>query len=143
MAHDPIALRARYVFPVVSPPIRDGVVTLFGDSVLDVSPSGLPHLQNAIIDLGNVALLPGFCNAHTHLEFSKLAAPAGTQGMPFVDWVRQVIALRREQPTLFEGAVEQGIAESTRCGVSELVDIAQSAPSPTLASTPLDLTSLR
>ena len=143
MADAPLALRARYVFPIMSPPIRDGVVTFFGDSVLDVSPIGLPGLQHAILDLGNVALLPGLCNAHTHLEFSNLAGPLGTQGMPFVEWIRQVIALRREQPALFDGAVEQGVVESIQCGVTALADIAQADERSASESIPLDFTSLR
>ena len=48
-----------------------------------------------VTDLGNVALLPGFINAHTHLEFSLLKQPLGQPGMPFADWIGEVVAFRR------------------------------------------------
>ncbi len=49
------------------------------------------------IDLGDVALLPGLVNAHTHLEFSLLDAPLGEPGLRFADWIGRVIEYRRTQ----------------------------------------------
>jgi cytosine/adenosine deaminase-related metal-dependent hydrolase len=46
-------------------------------------------------DLGQVALLPGFVNAHTHLEFSHLDRPLGQPGIALADWIRLVMATRR------------------------------------------------
>ena len=87
----PVSIKARVVFPVDRPPIENGVVTIEGRRIVDVGtqPSG-----GEIIDLGSAALLPGLVNAHTHLEFSDLKQPLGTAGMPFVDWIRLVIAER-------------------------------------------------
>ena len=42
-----------------------------------------------------MVLLPGLVNAHTHLEFSDLAAPLGAPGMSLPAWIRLVIAERK------------------------------------------------
>ena len=143
MAHDPVALRARYVFPVTSPPIRDGCVLIWDGAVIEVGPSLPDHVQANVVDLGNVALLPGLCNAHTHLEFSKLGAPVGSQGMPFPDWIRQVIVLRREHPELFADAVEAGISESLSLGITRVADIAQAPWPEELDDADLEVLTLR
>ena len=50
-----------------------------------------------VVDLGDVAVLPGLVNAHTHLELSYLRdeVPPASQ---FVTWIRGVMAARRERP---------------------------------------------
>ena len=79
-SHTPIAVRARWVLPIDQPPIEGGIVTIAGGRIVAVGEncSGRPPR-----DLGDVALLPGLVNAHTHLEFSLLDQPLGEPGMPF------------------------------------------------------------
>jgi len=72
-----IALKARYVFPAVGRPIADAAVTILGERIVAVG--GVPA-DAEVRDLGNVAILPGLVNAHTHLEFSHLAEPLGREG---------------------------------------------------------------
>jgi cytosine/adenosine deaminase-related metal-dependent hydrolase len=89
-----VALRARWVFPVDRPPIEGGIVTIAGGKIVAVGENrsaGPPR------DLGDVALLPGFVNAHTHLEFSLLERPLGQPGMPFPAWIEAVVAYRRQR----------------------------------------------
>lgn len=78
------------------------------------------------VDLGDVAIMPGLVNAHTHLELSYLRGqvPAGTS---FVAWIRAVMAARRQYPdpaaaTLLDG-IDQGIAEALRSGTALVGDI--------------------
>lgn len=116
---DTIALRARYVFPVLAPPIDGGVVTIRGDRIVAVGKSS----DVPAIDLGNVAIVPGLVNAHTHLEFSELAQPLGAAGMPLPEWIRQVIRYRREHLNVAEDAVPVGVAESLFSGTTSLGEI--------------------
>ena len=64
-------LKARYVFPVAGRPIPDGSVTIDGQRIVAV---GQQCGEGEVRDLGNVAILPGLVNAHTHLDFSDLAS---------------------------------------------------------------------
>lgn len=137
----PAAYRARYIFPCAGPPLADGVLTIADGRIVSVGPyaAGEP-----VVDLGDVALLPGLINAHTHLEFSDLDAPLGTPGMAFTDWVRLLIATRRRPgPDVTTAAknVALGVAECVRHGVVALGETAQPQWSlEPFAKSPLDTT---
>lgn len=75
------------------------------------------------IDLGDRLLLPGLVNAHTHLEFSRLARPIPHAGT-FASWIRAVVQWRRGQTdTDYQDALRAGLAESTAAGVAALGEI--------------------
>ena len=84
-------LKARYVFPVVGAPIPNGVLTISADRIQSV---GTHSAQGPVKDLGNVAILPGLVNAHTHLEFSHLPKPLGHPGIGITDWIGRLIESR-------------------------------------------------
>ncbi len=119
------AFRARYVFPVERPPIADGVVAIEGRRISHVGPF---DGRTGLVDLGNVAIVPGLVNAHTHLEFSHLEAPLGHAGMSFPDWIATVVAHRRQRDASGEDrrdeAIQLGLSESLRHGVAALGEIA-------------------
>ena len=118
----PIALRARTVYPIDRPPMDGGIVTIAGGRIVAVgeNTSGRPPR-----DLGDVALLPGLVNAHTHLEFSLLHRPLAPPGTPFADWIRTVIEFRRQfQPVPNDAALLAGLAESRAAGVVAAGEIA-------------------
>ncbi|MFO0889577.1 MAG: amidohydrolase family protein [Isosphaeraceae bacterium] len=94
MRRDTLRLRARYVFPVEGPPIADGSVTLQQGRIGWVGPG---REQSIDLDLGNVAIVPGFVNAHTHLELESLNSRAnpGEGSEDIVSWLRRVVDQRR------------------------------------------------
>ena len=119
----PVTFTARYVFPVDRPPIEGGAVTIAGDRILAV---GRRENRADDVDLGDVAILPGLVNAHTHLEFSNLRSPLGAQGMPLPQWIRKVIAFRAS-PEYDPGlSIQQGLVESAAAGVTALGEIVTS-----------------
>jgi cytosine/adenosine deaminase-related metal-dependent hydrolase len=125
----PIAVRARWVVPVDRPPIDGGIITIADGQIMAVGENGSgqpPH------DLGDVALLPGLVNAHTHLEFSLLERPLGRPGMRFTEWIGQVVAWRRESGIRSQGsgvggqqsAILSGLDQTRAAGVAAVGEIA-------------------
>jgi cytosine/adenosine deaminase-related metal-dependent hydrolase len=131
----PWTVQARWLFPADGPPVEGGTLTVAGDRILAVDPPGRRQLD---LDLGNVALLPGLVNAHTHLDLGGLRdcrPPADD----FVRWLRTVVAYRRSAPPgASESAVRAGIAECLAGGTTLVGDIAAGGTSgPLLAASPL------
>lgn len=121
--------RARWILPVAQPPIENGWVSVEHGRVLAV---GAGRAEWPATDLGDVALLPAFVNAHTHLELSWMAGrvpPAASMPM----WVRTLIGARAEAPTAAEigRAAGDAIAAAQASGTAVFGDITN-----TLASVP-------
>ena len=117
------ALRARSVLPMKAVPQDGGVVTIDSTSgrILDVGRR--PARGADVIDLGDVTLLPGLVNAHTHLEFSSLAKPLGKPGNPLPDWIRDVLS-QRSRGDEVATSLAAGLSESLSNGVTMVGDIA-------------------
>src|SRR5262245_36601755 len=93
------------------------------------------------IELGDVAVMPGLVNAHTHLELSHMReqiAPATS----FTNWARQIIYERRKQshpqdPAIM-AAIDAAIRECLRCGTAVVGDISNTlAPFRKIVESPL------
>jgi len=120
MPADETTYTARWIFPVASPPLERGTVTIRGDRIAAVEPHGQ---RTADVDLGNVGLMPGFVNAHTHLDLSGARGHC-TPGPDFIAWLRQVIAFRRSQtPEQIHQAIAAGIAQCILSGTTLVGDI--------------------
>jgi cytosine/adenosine deaminase-related metal-dependent hydrolase len=115
------SLQSRVVFPVDRPPIEHGAVTIDGERIAAI---GTKPEGGDVVDLGSAAILPGFVNAHTHLEFSGLSRPLGQPGLPLTDWIRLVIAERGRGDTARERAIAAGVQESLEHGVTSIGEIA-------------------
>jgi aminodeoxyfutalosine deaminase len=127
-------LRARYVFPVASDPIRDGFVCVEGQRIVACG-AGDPPAAETVHDLGNVAILPGLVNAHAHLDFSDLPAPLGRRGIRMADWLRLVMQFRRRPSATPAQPATLGLDECLRNGVTTVGDIVQPGQQP-VASPP-------
>lgn len=123
--------RAAFVLPVTSPPIRDGYMTVRDGVVTGVGPVGSRPKDAGIteVDLGSSLLLPGFVNAHTHLELSHLAgAVPGDRG--FVTWIEDQLRVRAERPpTETAAGISQAIASLEAGGTVAVADVSNSLAS--------------
>jgi cytosine/adenosine deaminase-related metal-dependent hydrolase len=120
-----LRLRARYVFPVDQPPIENGLVTIDGERIRNVARF---NGEADSIDLGDVAIIPGLINAHTHLEFSDLAKPLGEPGMSLPWWIREVIEQRARGSE--EDSRACGVKESVQWGVTTIGNIETQSSTP-------------
>ena len=130
-----LKLKARWVFPVSSAPVQDGVVCVDDDRIVEIQRG---RAGQGVRDLGNVAILPGWVNGHTHLELSGIDAPLGDPGIPFVEWIRLVVERRRAESYHAAEAVRRGLDECEIAGTAAVGDIVQ--PSPDLHETPIAVT---
>src|SRR5262245_35488361 len=86
-----VHLKARWLLPIDRPPIKNGWIEVAGGRILAV---GNGHPPGRARDFGDVVLLPGLVNAHTHLELSWMAGrvpPAGAMD----EWIRTMMRVRR------------------------------------------------
>ena len=115
-------IRGRFVLPVEGPPIPGGTVTIRDGRIIEVWKRESAEIE----DLGNVAICPGFVNAHVHWEFSRLAAPLGKAGKSLLDWIPRVIAYRQETGCAEDpGAVRTGMLESRETQTAVAAEIVQ------------------
>lgn len=119
--------RARWILPVERPPIENGYLVVEDDSIAELG-KATPATGSAQ-DLGDVVLMPGLVNVHTHLEFSQLARPLGeAQSLTLPEWIRLVIAERKRKRYSPATAIQGGLRESLAAGVTTLGEISTSPP---------------
>lgn len=120
-----IRYRARWVVPITSEPVCDGVVAVNGDRIAYVgSDDGGPHGE--IRDLGDAILLPGLVNTHTHLELTAMRG--FLEGLDFRRWILRLTSARRDvldTDALLDSA-RYGIEEGLLAGVTTYADTCDS-----------------
>jgi cytosine/adenosine deaminase-related metal-dependent hydrolase len=112
------SFRARWILPLDSSPIENGVVEIVDGCVAALHGRHDPRA----IDLGNVAIIPALVNAHTHLEFSDLATPLGPAER-FADWVQAVVGHRRNRIASGTELVRRGVHECAQAGTTAVAEI--------------------
>nr|WP_236649143.1 amidohydrolase family protein [Rhodopirellula sp. SM50] len=117
---------AGWIFPICRPPINGGFLRVVDDRIVEIGAlSDGDYRRQAVVDLGDVAVLPRMVNAHTHLEFSDCQTPIGQPGIALSDWIGSVIAARGVATTdQRRDCIAGGIAESVAAGVGLVGDIA-------------------
>ena len=116
-----IRYHARWVLPISSPPIANGTVAEHGGRIAYVGERrGAP--DGTDVDLGDVALLPGLVNAHTHLELTVMRG--FLEDLDFRSWIFRLTRARREAlaPEALIDSARVGIAEGLLAGITTYAD---------------------
>ena len=120
-------LSADWVLPVDGPPLRDAHVTWDDGVIVEVGTGRADrHLDDAV-------LLPGFVNAHSHLEYSVYAGFG--DGQPFSAWLGTHIARKRKLAYDDMLAIaRRGAADSLASGITTTADYSFSGASAVAAA---------
>ncbi|HEY8257481.1 MAG TPA: amidohydrolase family protein [Gemmatimonadales bacterium] len=121
-------LAARWVLPIVGPPVEHGAVLIGLDGRIEaVGPdSSVPRPAGAESDsFGDAILLPGLINTHTHLELTGLAE--GPPARDFPAWIRR-LRQRKAERTWDEvvAAAGSGVVACWAAGVTTVGDTGDS-----------------
>jgi cytosine/adenosine deaminase-related metal-dependent hydrolase len=116
------AYRSRWVLPVTTPPILDGVVVVDGERIAAVGPAPAIELpaEAAVEDLGDVALLPGLVDIHAHPELAMFRG--ALEDLPFRDWILRLVGAKRGAilEADYECAARWSMIEAMRAGITTL-----------------------
>jgi cytosine/adenosine deaminase-related metal-dependent hydrolase len=117
-------ITADYIFPITSAPIKNGFVLVDDDGVItSVSSKPLPT-ANCQLHTYRGILIPGFINAHCHLELSYLKNQIA-QGSGLTGFVKEILAIRNNYSleTILQ-AIEVAEKEMFDNGIVAVADIA-------------------
>lgn len=120
-----ILYRARWVVPISSPPIANGVVGVEGRHIAFVGPAA-DAPAGELEDLGDVVLLPGLVNAHCHLELTAMRG--FLEDLDFRRWILRLTFARRavlDRDALLDSA-RYGLEEGVRAGITAYADTCDS-----------------
>jgi 5-methylthioadenosine/S-adenosylhomocysteine deaminase len=124
-------LLARYVLPIRGAHIEDGAVLVRGTDIVAVGTRSdlvRAYPDEEIVDYGLAALMPGFVDLHTHLEYSVFRGVV--DDLPYSQWKMEV---QRREDFLDEqdwaDSAILGAVEAIRSGITTVADITDTGAS--------------
>jgi 5-methylthioadenosine/S-adenosylhomocysteine deaminase len=118
-------LIARYVLPVTAPHIENGAVLVRDRKIVDIGYATklkTCYPDEKVRDFGLAALMPGFVDAHTHLEYSAMRGLINDS--PYAAW--KIHLANKEQrftPQDWQVSAQLGVLEAVRSGITTIADI--------------------
>ena len=119
-----IRLRARWILPILSPPIEHGEVIVQGDRILDVR-SSAPAGTDRVQDFHDAIIMPGLVNVHTHIEYTLMRGLL--EDIPFFPWLRGLVekkAKLNQEDWIVSS--KWGAAEAVATGITTIGDCTDS-----------------
>ena len=124
-------LLARYIIPVSSPHIENGAILVRDNKIEDIGEANALRAKypgEEARDFGIAALMPGFVDTHTHLEYSALRGLL--YDIPYAAWKIQLTrkAQRFAHKDWLDSAL-LGAMEAVRSGVTTISDVTSTGAS--------------
>ena len=120
-------LSAHYIFPVSSPPLRNGIICVNDNGcIADVIDTGGKLAEREKLEFYNGILVPGFVNAHCHLELSHLRNVMKPHG-GLKEFVTSIGNLRKSSRETIFDAAKSADEEMTKNGIVAVGDISNNA----------------
>ncbi|MEM7008293.1 MAG: amidohydrolase family protein [Thermodesulfobacteriota bacterium] len=122
-----LLLSADTILPISSDPLKNSAVLIEDGKISDIGPFSKLRNQNDSVEeinLGHGILLPGFINAHTHLELGWIQEKiGGFKG--FTQWLQQIITAKKKgvSDLDIESSVKSGIKSQIESGVTTVGEI--------------------
>lgn len=125
-------LSAEWVLPVSAEPIRDGVVVVEGTRIAWIGPRrDLPSrfLKAPVRAFPRSLILPGWVNAHSHLNLTAALGMVPGSADRFADWVRQIIRLQMSwPPQIIRQAIVAGLDLLVSSGTTTVAHVSTLPP---------------
>lgn len=97
-----------------------------GDRIVESGPGLVPRGGERVVDLPDGIALPGWINAHAHLELSGMRGVLPRE-VGFVPWVRALVRERRaKDEAWFDAGIDEGLAESLDFGTTAIGEVTTS-----------------
>ncbi len=122
---------ADYVLPVTSSPIKDGIIAVNeAGKILEIfSPQNLSPENSLQVEKHKGLIVPGFVNAHCHLELSHLYKKID-QGEGLIPFIRKIISSRSDfSEEVIREAMDRADREMWENGIVAVGDISNSSVS--------------
>lgn len=118
-------ITAEYIFPVSSPPVKEGVIVLDDDDVVLAVDTRDKHDPAGLETFAGV-ITPGFINTHCHLELSHMKGKVDT-GTGLLPFLKQVVQFRDIPQEEILAAIEAADREMWNNGIVAVGDISNKA----------------
>ena len=120
-------ISAGKIYPVSSSPVENGVI-IVDDNGKIIAIDTLENHDKTTIEFFDGVIVPGFINAHCHLELSHLNGVAQT-GTGLIDFISQVIKNRNHSPEIIQEAIAREEKNMIDSGIVAVGDISNTTDS--------------
>lgn len=124
-------IKARYVLPISAPYIEDGAIVIRDDKIVAIGKASdleKKYAGEQTYDYRLSALIPGFVDTHTHLEYTAMRGLV--DDVPYGQWKSKLMAYEAlfDQQDWIDSA-RLGALEALASGITTIADITQTGAS--------------